>query len=166
LTGVERYFCVLTAGKYQCDIGDGQLDECDRGILFYHLNTKVSNIHSISGYLSRITATATSGIFTGAINITKPIDLPEVGMYTFSFYTFIYCPKLECDTDDFISVKIRESGSDFREIFRTGTLNGRIRDQKWVKETVNFNVEEKQIFVSFSFIISIIQSTNYFLVTN
>jgi hypothetical protein len=95
----------------------------------------------------------TTGIFTGSLSITNPINLPKVGMYTFSFYTFIYCPKNNTDTDDFISVKIKESGSNFRrEIFRKETANKTVQNIKWVKETVSFNAQTTQIYVSYGFL--------------
>ena len=58
----------------------------------------------------------------------RPIELPQPGLYTLSFYTFVYCPNENCDTDDSIRV--------------------RIRDNKWKNESVDFNSKSNRIYVS------------------
>ena len=91
----------------------------------------------------------TSGAFyTGTLSFTRAIDLTEAGDYVITIYTLFYCPKLLCDADDSLSIKVKEIGaSDYREIFRTGTLYGRIRDDRWTKEKILFRSFSSQIFV-------------------
>ena len=78
----------------------------------------------------------------------RPIELPQPGLYTLSFYTFVYCPNENCDTDDSIRVRIRDKDFVYEEIFKTGVENGRIRDNQWKHESVDFNSKSNRIYVS------------------
>ena len=71
------------------------------------------------------------------------------GYYEISFYTFLYCPKTNCDTDDTILLKVKNENDDFREIYRSGVLQGRIRDNQWLKDSVFFTASTSKINVTF-----------------
>jgi hypothetical protein len=87
--------------------------------------------------------------YTGTLTFTRSIDLTYPGDYVISIYTFFYCPKIQCDADDSLSIRVKEIDvNDYREIFRTGTLYGRIRDNRWKKETILFRSFNSQIFVN------------------
>ena len=75
------------------------------------------------------------------------IDVGKPGTYQITFYTFIYCPKEDCNTDDSIVLKVKDENSDFREVFRTGVLNGRSKDKGWINETAYFTAQTPKINV-------------------
>ena len=87
------------------------------------------------------------------MNFKQLIDLKEPGVFVLSIYTFFYCPKDECDSDDSFSILIRERDSlTYNVIFKNGTLHGRTRDIQWIKETVYFSTSASQIYVNNFFI--------------
>jgi hypothetical protein len=69
------------------------------------------------------------------------------GEYEIFFYTFIYCPKADCDTDDTIILRIKSEESNFTEIYRSGVTTGRVRDKEWVREAVLFTASTSKINV-------------------
>jgi hypothetical protein len=101
------------------------------------------------GNFYRARPTATGAAFTAQINFLKTFDV-EPGLHVFTFYTYIYCPKADCDTDDSISMKIKESDADdFVEVFRNGTKYGRVRDLEWIKDTVYYSAKTDKINVRY-----------------
>ena len=138
MDGVNNYFCVLNRNTqnillstYECDTRDGIFDECDRG------------------YFTRFRPTPITDIFNAGFTWINLIDLKAPGQYEISFYTFIYCPKLDCDTDDTIILKVKDEDSELREIYRSGVTTGRVRDNGWVRDTVVFKARTAKINVIF-----------------
>ena len=100
------------------------------------------------GYFVRVRAFTNGAAFTGILNFTNPIDLKSTGYFILTIYTFFYCPKTNCDASDKFFIKIKEIGSnDYRSIFETGTFEGRIRDNRWIRENITFTSVSPQIFV-------------------
>ncbi len=108
--------------------------------------------YKLLGYLARFRPLSTNGAFTASLTF-KPITLPQIGEYKISFYSFIYCPKADCDTNDYIALFIKENNNDFREIYRIGTQLGRVRDLQWNKEIINLRISSTDIIVKIFFII-------------
>jgi hypothetical protein len=93
---------------------------------------------------------ATSGAaFTSTFTISNDINLLVAGRFKLSFYTFIHCANLACNTtSDRITVKLQEDGeNNYKDIFTTGFENGRIRDDKWVNDEIDFITKTNKIKV-------------------
>ena len=88
------------------------------------------------------------GNFNTGFTWVNLIDLKTPGDYEISFYTYLYCPKPNCDTDDTISLKVKNENDVFREIYRSGVPQGRVRDNQWVKDSVLFTASTSKINVS------------------
>ena len=88
-------------------------------------------------------------MFSGYLNFTQVIDLNEPGYFEITIFTFIYCPKINCDSHDSFSIKIKEiNASDYRQIFKIGTMNGRRRDDRWQEQKIIFSTSSTKIFVN------------------
>jgi hypothetical protein len=168
---VANYFCIPffnpqapLLSTYECDTGDGILDDCDKG----NLKTLISYYNSsfifyCLGYFSRFRPSAVTDTFKAGFYFSNLIDLQEPGNYEISFYSFFFCPKEDCDTDDTIILSVKDEDSNFTEIYRSGVTTGRVRDREWVKEAVLFTAGTSKInVVSFS-IVLFIKSVKYFL---
>jgi len=149
LNSKSNYFCIQNPLLYQCDTGNNIFDECDRGYIFmieFHII-----IHHlfllILGYFSRFRPAATTGTFNAGFTWLNSIDLRAPGEYEISFYSFFFCPKTACDTDDTIILSVRDEDSNFREIYRSGVTTGRVRDKEWVREAVLFTASTSKINV-------------------
>ena len=101
----------------------------------------------ILGYFPRFRPSATTGAFSAGFTWLNPIDLKAPGEYELSFYTFIFCPKIACDTDDTIILRVKDENSEFREIYRIGVTTGSVRDNGWVRQAVLFSAATAKINV-------------------
>ncbi len=100
------------------------------------------------GNFVRLRALKNGSAYNLCVNFTRSINLISAGDFILTIYTFIYCPKLNCDAGDSFTIKVKENDVDgYQEIFRTGTTSGRIRDNQWKKETVYFKSSFADIFV-------------------
>jgi hypothetical protein len=92
------------------------------------------------GYFVRFRPALTATTFTAGFNFISLINLQQPGTYVISFYSFIYCPKVDCDTGDTIILKIKQEDEvDFRIIYSSGVALGRVRDLGWVKDSIVFS---------------------------
>ena len=55
--------------------------------------------------------------------------------------TFIHCVNCGEVKNDKITIKINEETGQFREIFKVGIEDGRIRDNEWIHNEIDFTVE-------------------------
>ena len=101
------------------------------------------------GNFLRVKSNANGAVFTSTFTINNEIILPIAGRCKFSFQTFIHCANSACDpANDRITVKIQEDGdSTFKDIFTTGFDTGRIRDDKWIKDEIDFTTTTNRIKV-------------------
>ena len=94
----------------------------------------------------------TATTFNAGFYFLNSIDLKQPGSYAISFYSFIYCPIIDCDTDDSIILKLKEEDElDFRVVYSSGVTIGRVKDVGWVKDTVVFNTLNAKINVNLIF---------------
>ena len=105
---------------------------------------KKGNFLKYKASLSGVAYSA-SFFFTNALSIT------EIGTYTLSFYTFVNCPKTECSkVGDAISIKIKNGqDGDFKEVYKSGTDDGRAQEVKWKKDEIPVQLTSSEVFVSF-----------------
>ncbi len=105
------------------------------------------------GYFVRFRPALTATTFTAGFNFISLINLQQPETYVISFYSFIYCPKVDCDdtmilTDDTIILKIKqEDVVDLRIIYSSGVALGRVRDLGWVKDSIVFSTLTPKINV-------------------
>jgi hypothetical protein len=103
----------------------------------------------LTGNFARIRPWVTGALFNGYLKFTQAIDLKEEGYFEITIYTFIYCPKEVCDSDDSFSIKIREiDSSNYRQIFKIGTMNGNNRDDRWREQKIIIFIFSRKLFVN------------------
>ena len=83
------------------------------------------------------------------MTVNTNIIFPEAGLCKLSLQTFIYCANVACDpANDIITVKILEDGENiYKDVFRTGFESGRIKDDKWIKDEIDFITTTNRIKV-------------------